>query len=230
MYLPSVPCHVIQRGNNRDTCFYSVQDYSFYLECLGSACSRYNVALHAYVLMSNHVHLLMTPGDAFGVSRVMQSLGRRYVQYFNAAHRRSGTLWESRHKASIIEAEGYLLNCMRYIEMNPVRAGMVDHPADYPWSSYRANGLAETVSMITKHECYSRLGEPAQVRCRQYRSLFVDQLGEEEMHAIRTAITFSTPLGDERFIQQVEGEIGRKFGYIRRGRPRLREESASYSV
>jgi putative transposase len=119
---------------------------------------------------------------------------------------------------------------MRYIEMNPVRAGMVGHLADYPWSSYRANGLAEPVSMITMHECYSRLGETAEVRCRQYRSLFVDQLGEEEMNAIRTALAFSTPLGDERFIQQIEDEIGRKSGYTKRGRPRLREESGSYSV
>lgn len=230
MYLPGVPCHVVQRGNNRDACFYSVPDYTFFLECLGSACRRYQVAIHAYVLMNNHVHLLLTPGDASGISRVMQSLGRRYVQYFNAAYRRSGTLWESRHKASIIEAESYLLTCMRYIEMNPVRAGMVDHPAEYPWSSYRANAQAEPDSMITVHECYSRLGEPAEVRCHRYRSLFDHQLGEGETDAIRAALTLSTPLGDERFIQQVEGETGLQFGYAKRGRPRLREESALYTL
>ncbi len=228
MYLPGVPCHVIQRGNNRDACFYSVQDYAFYLECLGSACSRYDVALHAYVLMTNHVHLLMTPGDAGGISRVMQSLGRRYVQYFNSAYGRSGTLWESRHKASLVEAERYLLTCMRYIEMNPVRAGMVNHPAEYLWSSYSANGQAETDSLVTMHDCYTRLGQSVEVRCQQYRSLFDYQLSEGEIDAIRAALTFSTPLGDERFTQQVEGEIGRRTGYAKRGRPRVREESSAY--
>lgn len=105
MYLPGMPCHVIQRGNNRDACFYAEQDYQFYLECLLDACRRYHVAVHAYVLMTNHVHLLMTPEDSEGISRVMQSVGRRYVQYINFEYQRSGTLWEGRHKASLVEAE-----------------------------------------------------------------------------------------------------------------------------
>ena len=143
MYLPGVPCHIVQRGNNRDVCFYSEQDYQFYLECLKSACKRYRVAVHAYVLMTNHVHLLMQPEDEAGISRVMQSLGRRYVQYINHTYRRSGTLWEGRYKSSLINAEEYLLACYRYIELNPVRANMVSHPADYRWTSYRFNGQGE---------------------------------------------------------------------------------------
>ncbi len=139
MYLPGVPCHVIQRGNNQQACFFTEQGYHFYLECLTDACHRYGVSVAAYVLMTNHVHLLMTPEEKDGISRVMQSLGRRYVQYVNKACRRSGTLWEGRHKASLIDAEDYLLRCYRYIEFNPVAAGMVEHPADYPWSSYRHN-------------------------------------------------------------------------------------------
>ena len=139
MYLPTIPCHVVSRGNNRDACFYADEDYLFYLECLGDACDKYAVALHAYVLMTNHVHLLLTPRDELGISRVMQSVGRRYVQYINYTYRRSGTLWEGRHKASLIDADRYLLACYRYIELNPVRANMVVDPADYRWSSYRVN-------------------------------------------------------------------------------------------
>ena len=135
MYLPSVPCHVIQRGNNREASFFAHQDYLFYLNCLGEACNRYNVAVHAYVLMTNHVHLLMTPDDREGISRVMQSIGRRYVQYINKEYQRCGTLWESRHKASLVDAEQYLLTCYRYIELNPVVANMVKHPGVYAWSS-----------------------------------------------------------------------------------------------
>ena len=230
IYLPGIPCHVIQRGNNRDACFYSDQDYRFYLDCLESACSRYKVQLHAYVLMTNHVHLLMTPSDAYGISRVMQSLGRRYVQYINREYRRSGTLWEGRHKASIVDAEKYLLTCMRYIELNPVRAGMVAHPGEYPWSSYRVNGQGEHDALITLHECYTRLGNSTEVRCHQYRSLFAYQLDVDDIHAIRSALTYSLPLGDERFIEQIEAAIGRSVGYAKRGRPCIREEEAGYVV
>jgi len=126
--MADVPCHIIQRGNNRPVCFFSEQDYLFYLECLYDACRRYKVNLHAYVLMTNHVHLLMAPRTAEGISRVMQSIGRKYVQYINVGYKRSGTLWEGRHKSSLVDTDNYLLRCYRYIEMNPVRAGMVKHP------------------------------------------------------------------------------------------------------
>ena len=148
MYLPQVPCHVIQRGNNREATFFAEQDYQYYLECLKDASCRYGVSIHAYVLMTNHVHLLMTPEKVESISLTMQSLGRRYVQYINKEYRRTGTLWESRHKASLVQAEKYLLTCSRYIELNPVRAGMVDHPADYKWSSFRANAYGELDSRI----------------------------------------------------------------------------------
>ncbi|MCU7854046.1 MAG: transposase [Candidatus Thiodiazotropha sp. (ex Monitilora ramsayi)] len=228
IYLPGIPCHVIQRGNNRDACFYSDQDYRFYLDCLERACSRYKVLLHAYVLMTNHVHLLMTPSDAYGISRVMQSLGRRYVQYINRVYRRSGTLWEGRHKASIVDAEKYLLTCMRYIELNPVRAGMVAHPGEYPWSSYRVNGQGEHDALITLHECYARLGDSVDVRCHHYRSLMAYQLDIDDIHAIRSALIYSLPLGDERFIDQIEAAIGRSVGYAKRGRPGIREKEVGY--
>ena len=227
MYLPGVPCHVIQRGNNRDACFRIHEDYRFYLESLGEACGCHGVALHAYVLMTNHVHLLMTPDDTHSISRVMQSLGRRYVQYFNQRHRLTGTLWESRHRASIIDAETYLIACYRYIELNPVRAGMVVHPADYPWSSYGHNAFGRTDPWVTEHQVYLALAESDTQRRQCYRDLFSVAVKADELHSIRAAATFGTPLGDERFKEEVQKTIGRPLGYAKRGRPRRYGRSGS---
>ncbi|WP_218190334.1 transposase [Pseudomonas sp. CC6-YY-74] len=132
MYLPGVPAHVVPRGNNRDACFFHEDDYRFYLAVLAEGLKRYRVALHAYVLM--------TPADETGISRVMQHVGRMYVLYINRTYQRTGTLWEGRHKASLVNAAEYLLSCYRYIELNPVRAGLVAAPEAYPWSSYRWHG------------------------------------------------------------------------------------------
>jgi putative transposase len=139
--LPDVPQHVVQRGNNRQATFFAAEDYRLYLDCLREAAAKYGCALHAYVLMTNHVHLLITPSGRQAVARTMQSVGRRYVQYVNYVYRRSGTLWEGRYKSSLVESEGYLLLCYRYIELNPVRAGMVQRPEDYEGSSYRAHAF-----------------------------------------------------------------------------------------
>lgn len=220
MYLPGLPCHVIQRGNNRDAGFFCEDDYRFYLECLGEACGRYGAELHAYVLMTNHTHLLMTPTLEDAISRVMQSLGRRYVQYVNHRYRRSGTLWEGRHKASIVDAEPYLLACYRYIELNPVRASMVDHPGDYPWSSYGHNAYGKTKTMITEHTLYQALGDDAVRRQHAYRALFSSSLDHSVLHAIRTAASFDMPLGADFFKEQIEKTLARKLGYAKRGRPR----------
>lgn len=139
--LLGIPQHVIQRGNNRQPCFADEEDYQFYLECAQTASKRCGCAVHAYVLMTNHVHLLVTPHRKEAVPRFMQHIGRRYVQYFNFRYRRSGTLWEGRYKASLVDTEAYVLKCYRYIEMNPVRAGMVRGPSDYRWSRHRHNAL-----------------------------------------------------------------------------------------
>ena len=219
MYLAGVPCHVVQRGNNRDACFFADDDYRFYLDALGQACRCYGVDLHAYVLMTNHAHLLMTPRTAEGVSRVMQSLGRRYVQYVNKSYLRCGTLWESRHKASLVSAEQYLLACYRYVELNPVAAGMVDHPGDYRWSSYASNAWGRHDGLVCPHALYLALGEDVSSRQSCYRELFADQLSKESVHEIRTALEFSMPLGNDRFRQQIERALGRPLGQARRGRP-----------
>jgi len=219
MYLPGVPCHVIQRGNNREACFFAKQDYLFYLNCLSDACHRYRTEVHAYVLMTNHVHLLMTPDDREGISRVMQSIGRRYVQYINKKYQRCGTLWESRHKASLVDAERYLLACYRYIELNPVAANMVKHPGDYTWSSYRHNAFGDTNPIITLHELYRRLGMTDEERRSRYRALFVTSLAKEDIQTIQSAGRFSMPIGDGRFKAQIERALGKSIGQAKRGRP-----------
>ena len=220
MYLPGIPCHVIQRGNNRDATFYSDQDYQFYLECLYDASLKYHVDIHAYVLMTNHVHLLMTPLTKDSISLLMQSIGRRYVQYINKEYRRTGTLWESRHKASLIDSEKYLLVCSRYIELNPVNANMVKHPSNYPWTSYRHNAKGETNQLITPHETYNRLGFCEKERQKAYAELFENRLDLSDVKIIRNAVEFSMPTGDVRFQQQIEQALNRKVGYPHRGRPR----------
>jgi putative transposase len=138
-FLPDQPLHVIQRGNNRGAIFFREEDHAQYREWLAAAAADYGCRVHAYVLMTNHVHLLVTPRREDSLPRVMQSLGRRYVRHVNAAYQRSGTLWEGRYRAAPIDSEAYFLACCRYIELNPVRAGMVDHPRAYRWSSYRAH-------------------------------------------------------------------------------------------
>ena len=212
MYLADVPCHVVQRGNNREACFFHDDDYRFYLDVLGDACRRYRVDVHAYALMTNHVHLLMTSRTVEGVSRVMQSLGRRYVQYVNRTYRRCGTLWESRHKASVVGAGQYLLACHRYIEWNPVSAGMVSHPGDYNWSSFAHNAWGRRDDLVSPHALYLALGEDTLARQSRYRELFASQLSKEQLHAIRTALDFSMPLGNDRFRQQIERALGRPVG------------------
>ncbi|HKJ08280.1 MAG TPA: transposase [Gammaproteobacteria bacterium] len=225
MYMAGVPAHVIQRGNNRCACFFHEDDYIFYRACLADACARYQVDLHAYVLMGNHVHLLMTPGSPDGIPRVMQSLGRRYVQYVNKTYQRTGTLWESRHRASVVDAVSYLLACHRYIEMNPVRAGIAKHPGEYPWSSYRANAYGEPEGMLTAHAVVEALGAALASRCRGYRELFRTELDPEIVHDIRQAADFAAPLGGERFKRQVERALGRPVGRTAYGRPRRAESS-----
>ena len=177
--------HIVQRGHNREPCFFGEEDYCSYLHWLGEALGEAQCALHAYVLMTNHVHLLLTPKKAEAVPRLIISLGRRYVQYINRSYRRTGTLWDSRYKSSLIQAETYLLLCQRYIELNPVRAAMVDDPAHYRWTSYRANGLGAADSRITPHPLYRSLGRSDKERQAAYRALFRAPLDRPALEDIR---------------------------------------------
>lgn len=208
--LPGHPQHVIQRGNNRDIIFVSDGDYRFYLETLDDCCTRFGCDIHAYVSMTNHVHLLVTPQTGDGISRMMQSLGRKYVQYFNHQYRRTGTLWEGRYKATLLDTDAYLMTCYRYIELNPVRAGMVAGPGDYPWSSYRANGLGEADGLLTPHPLYQALGNTAQNRQAAYRALFRSRIGDEALSEIREATNKAWVLGNDRFKARVEALTDRQ--------------------
>lgn len=202
--IPGQPQHIIQRGNNRDVIFAGEMDYQFYLEKLEESSQRHQCELHAYVLMTNHVHLLITPHTEEGISKLMQSLGRYYVQYFNYTYSRSGTLWEGRYRATLIDSERYLLTCMRYIELNPVRADMVGHPSKYPYSSYRHNALGKENDLLTPHRLYRRLGATPAERQTAYRALFRAHISEETLREIRDATNKAWALGNDRFRQKIE--------------------------
>lgn len=220
LYLPDQPFHVIQRGNNRDLIFAADSDYQFYLRCLQEAADTHSLTIHAYVLMTNHVHLLVTPGSEVSLAKTLQSLGRRYVQYFNYTYQRTGTLWEGRYKSSLIDSERYLLTCMRYIEMNPVRAEMVAQPSEYPWSSYGANALGSADVLVAPHELYQRLGRTEEERLSAYRQLFSAQLDQAEVTAIRDATNKGWALGDSHFGAKVAALTERRAMPLPRGRPK----------
>jgi len=220
MYLPGIPTHIVQRGNNREPCFFHSDDYVYYLQCLKHALKRYRVECHAYVLMTNHVHLLMTPTNDTGISRLMSLIGKHYVLYINKTYRRSGTLWEGRHKSSLIDADKYLFHCYRYIEMNPVRAMMVDKPDEYRWSSYAFHAWGKENDLIEDHALYRNLGGTDEKRQYAYRELFRIDLTDENIHEISHASHYNYPLGNECFKEFIEQTLQRHIGYDKRGRPK----------
>ena len=225
-FLPDQPLHAIQRGNNREPVFFAPDDYKQCLDWLGVAAKEHGVALHAYVLMTNHVHLLVTPGDAMALSGMMQSLGRRYVRHVNFLYRRTGTLWEGRYRAAPIEADAHLLACMRYIELNPVRARMVRKPENYPWSSYRANAEGEANALLQGHPLYQGLGATAGTRTRSYRGLFRAALGAEFLTELRAATNGGWALGSAKWKAKVERVAKRRAAPRPRGRPRKKAEGS----
>lgn len=228
--LPGIPQHVIQRGNNREPCFFAEADYRRYLSDLSTSAKKYSCAIHAYVLMTNHVHLLVTSDIPYGISQMMQALGRRYVYYINHEHRRTGTLWEGRFKAALIDTEAYLLTCMRYIELNPVRAAMVAHPADYPWSSYAMNALGRADALVTPHPIYLALDAVPTRRQQAYRELFRNHLDADALHDIREALNHELVLGRSHFKDKIEAMTERQARLGLPGRPGVEEEPAEYSA
>ena len=200
---PGLPQHVIQRGNNRAACFFADEDYYSYLHWLKQAAAKYRVAVHAYVLMTNHVHLLATPGAPGALAALMQSLGRRYVRYVNFTYQRSGTLWEGRYKAGLVDDEAYLLRVYRYIELNPVRAGMAAHPRDYRWSSYAHNAGEKANDWLVPHPLYQALGLTAAQRVRAYAGLFSAEIDVEDTARIRAAVNLGIGVNDARFREEM---------------------------
>ena len=209
LILPGIAVHVIQRGNNRSTCFHMDSDYQIYLLHLKELATKLSCQVHAYCLMSNHVHLLLTPPSADACIALMRNLGQRYVQYFNRRHDRTGTLWEGRFRSCVTESRRYVLACYRYIEMNPVRAGMVNGPASYPWSSYPANAGHRLQEMLVPHQEYLALGLEKQARYAAYRELFNDGLPQELLNSIRGSTNGGYPLGSPAFVESVEHATGR---------------------
>lgn len=207
--VPGVPLHITQRGNNRLNCFFAKGDYLVYLDLLQTAAYEAKCDVHAYVLMTNHVHLLVSPKHESSPSSLMKSLGERYVQYVNRRHSRTGALWEGRYHSCLVQSERYLMVCHRYIELNPVRAGLTIHPVDYPWSSYRRNAHGGENLVVTPHELYDQLGDHAGSREDAYRELFKDVLSEDRLVELRQATHCNRLLGTQEFKAEMSKMLGR---------------------
>lgn len=220
--LAGVAWHIIQRGNNRSACFYLEDDYRCYLETLSEQAQRWGCAVHAYVLMTNHVHLLVTPTDEHAVGLMMKHLGQRYVQTINRTYRRTGTLWEGRYRSCLTQDARYALACHRYIEMNPVRAGMVRRPDDYRWSSYRANGLGLADLILTPHAEYLALGRDNSSRRQAYRELCSHAADDVDLaDEIRAATNGNYVCGEPRFQAEIALILNRRVSRKSAGRPKL---------
>ena len=220
-----LPVHIIQRGNNRQACFFAGEDYRFFLDCLAGLTKRFKCALHAYVLMTNHMHLLLTPEFAEGPSLLMKFLGQRYVQHVNRTHRRSGSLWEGRFRSSVVQSQHFLLACHRHIELNPVRAGIVDHPGRYSWSSYAANATGMDGGLLTPHAEYVALGSDEERRRIAYRRLFPGQLETKLLREIRVSAHGGYALGNRRFRKRIEDASHRSATPRGPGRPRTKRRA-----
>lgn len=211
--------HVIQRGNNRQLIFQTDDDYRFMLALLHEAAKAHQVALHAYVLMSNHFHLLLTPQTDEGVPKMMQAVGRRFVRYFNDRTRRSGTLWEGRYKSTLIQSEAYLLTCMAYIDLNPVRAGMVAQPADYAWSSHGAYIGLRQDRLLSPHPLYWSLGNTPFSREAAYAALVGAGVSADQHQGLTDATLGAWALGDAAFTAALQKQTPRRISKAKAGRP-----------
>jgi len=216
---PGIPQHIVQRGNNHQDCFVSEHDLKAYANWLHEGAEKFHVQVHAWVFMTNHVHLLVTPMEDMGMSRMMQYIGRLYVQYFNYTYQRTGTLWEGRFRSCLVQENRYFLSCQRYIELNPVRAGMVQDPADYSWSSYRINALGYSSKLLTPHPLYLQSGNTHLQRLANYRQLFGSHVDGEMLFDIRHALNKGLALGTDSFKAEVEELTGRRVRPLPRGRP-----------
>jgi putative transposase len=217
--LPGYPHHIIQRGNNRQPIFSAAADYELLLALLEEHAKAQKVALHAYVLMSNHFHVLATPQTEDGVPRMMQSVGRSYVRYFNGKYARSGTLWEGRYRSTLIQAERYLLACMVYIDLNPVRAGMVADPAEYPWSSHAHYVGRRADRLVAPHPLFWELGNTPFARELAYAELVRSGLSAAQQQALTDSAMRGWALGEQDYVQDLQRRTERRIVKSRAGRP-----------
>ena len=218
--LPGYPHHVLQRGNNRQAIFISPPDHQTYLDLLTESARTFKVEVHAYVLMSNHFHLLVTPSTAEGLPLMMQAVGRRYVQYFNRRHARTGTLWEGRYRSTVLQAARYLLPCMVYMDLNPVRAGLVAAPADYAWSSHAHGTGARADRVLRPHALYWALGNTPFAREAAYAALVQAGIGVRDQWALTSSTLSGWALGSEDFVKDLQGRTPRRLTPGQVGRPK----------
>ena len=227
--LPGYPHHAIQRGNNRQPIFTSTSDREFLLALLEENATKFDVAIHAYVLMGNHFHLLVSPHTADGLPQMMQAVGRRYVRLFNDSHSRSGTLWEGRYKSTLIQTDRYLLACMAYIDLNPVRAGLSAQAADYPWSSYGHYAGLRTDRLITPHPLVWELGNTPFAREGAYADLVRSGLAAQEQADLTESVLRGWALGEADFVADLQTKTGRRVAKAAVGRPFLEKNQTQVS-
>ena len=216
---PGYPHHIIQRGNNRQAIFSSAADYRHLLELLRTHARECQVAVHAYVLMSNHFHLLLTPQEADGLPRMMQAVGRSYVQYFNRKQQRTGTLWEGRYRSTVLQTERYLLQCMAYIDLNPVRAAMVAGPQDYPWSSYAHYTGQRADPLVSPHPLYWEMGNTPFAREAAYQTWVQAGVDGSAQQALTDATLRGWALGEADFVAALQKRTERRISKSKAGRP-----------
>jgi putative transposase len=217
LWLPDLPQHLIIRGNNRQAIFRSDGDRVFFHRCLVEVSRQHGVRVHAYVLMGNHVHLLATGRAARSISGMIQAAGRRYVSYFNYLYKRTGTLWEGRYRSSVVETDRYLLTCQQYIELNPVRAGMVSDPLGFPWSSHRCLAQGKADDMVTPHALYEGLATADPERRHRYRMMFDRPISPETMIIIRNSVQKGWALASEEYCRELALRSGRRAAPLSRG-------------
>ncbi|MFH1824822.1 MAG: transposase [Candidatus Firestonebacteria bacterium] len=218
--VPGYPHHIILRGNNRNVIFYSDEDRCFFIRCLKESKEKTGSKIYAYCLMTNHVHLLVEPLTESGLGNVIQSLGRRYVQYINWKYKRTGTLWEGRFKSSLVDKDEYLLACSRYIELNPVRAGIVSNPVDYCWSSFGYKAEGKMNSLLEPDPIYIGLGGTEKERQTNYKKLFLNSISDEELKMVRDATQKGTVIGSKEFISELSKRLCRNVVFKEKGRPK----------
>ena len=220
LVIPEYPHHIILRGNNRSAIFHNDKDRRFFIKCLKQAKEKPKSKIYAYCLMTNHVHLLIVPSTEEGLGGMMQSLGRRYVQYINKLYKRTGTLWEGRFKSSLVGKDEYLLACNRYVELNPVRAKMVKRPKDYPWSSYGFKAEGQKDELLDEDPVYLGLGKTPKERQTNYKEWFKRSVSDEELSLIRNATHKGGIFGNKEFFEKIAKLVGRNVVLRPRGRPR----------
>ena len=225
--LIDVPQHIVQVGHNNLPCFFDDEDYAFYLKSLKTAADQYLVDVHAYVLLPNMIQIIATPRQPNGISSMMQSLGRRYVQYINHRYQRSGTLWGGRYKSSLIDVDSYLLTCYRYVELRPMYLGLSESPEDYPWSSFHHHTFRSESELIKDHHLYLALGDDEVTRGQEYRALFRYAFDNRLLEYIAETVKLGQVLGGDAFKERIEQIANQRVRPLKRGRPKKQDQNDS---